>query len=93
MSNHHAITKDEAPPAPSPRQQKRAADLARYRQLVTAGLDRDAICDRMGRSRGELESLAKATGMRAHVDRGAGECREAMGVRGYDHGARGGRRA
>lgn len=90
MSDHYASTKDEAEPAPSPRAMKWAADLAHYRKLVEAGVDRAGIRERMGRS--SLEALERATGLRARVDRGAGECREAVAPAGFECDARGGRR-
>ena len=92
MSNHHAITKDEAPPAPSRFKAAAAARRAQWIALVDDGRDLDAIREIMGLTSEQARTLAKATGKRPVVDRGAGECREAVAPAGFECDARGGRR-
>lgn len=92
MSDHHARTKDEAPPAPSRFKAANAARRARYLALVADGASRATIRERLNLTDHQLRTLARATGVRPADDRGPGECREAVAPRGFEFGARGGSR-
>lgn len=92
MADHYArLTDDEAPPAPSRFKAAAAARRERYLALVAQGLPLNDIADRLGITLEQARTLAKATGQRTPVDRGAGECREARAPSGLDYDARGGR--